>query len=79
MEVPLVMSVLFSLFFSSEVLHCQDSQQISALDRLSLRCAAIITMRVRTPARALKQGTLPHLLHLWTLDRDVNVGPVGRI
>ena len=36
------------------------------LDRLSLRCAAIITLRVRTPACAPKQGTLPHLLHLWT-------------
>ena len=38
----------------------------SALDRLSLLCAAIITMRVRTLACAPKQGNLPHFLHLWT-------------
>ena len=42
------------------------AEWISALDRLMLRCAAIITLRVRTSACATKQGTLPHLLHLWT-------------
>ena len=42
------------------------AERVSALDCLSLRCAAIITLHVRTPACAFKQGTLPHLLHLWT-------------
>ena len=42
------------------------AQPVSALDWLSLRCAAIITLRVRTQAWAPKEGTLPHLLQLWT-------------
>ena len=42
------------------------AKRVSALDRLSLHCAAIITLHVRTPACSPKQGTLPHLLYLWT-------------
>ena len=49
---------------------------ISALDWLSLRCAAIITLRVSNP------GLCPYARYFITLassaDRDVNVGPVGR-
>ena len=39
-------------------------EQVSALDWLSLRCVAIIMLRIQTLACAPKQGTLPHLLHL---------------
>ena len=42
------------------------AERVSALDQLLLRCAVIISLRVRTPACAPKQDTLPHLLHLWT-------------
>ena len=47
------------------------TERVGALDWLSLRCTAIITLRVRTPDCAPKQGTS-------SVDRDVNVGPVGR-
>ena len=42
------------------------AERVSALDWLSLRCAAMIALRVRTLACAPKQGTLPHLFDLWT-------------
>ena len=42
------------------------AERVSVLDWLSLCCVAIITLCIRTPACALKQGTLPHFLHLWT-------------
>ena len=42
------------------------AERVSALDTLSLPCAAIIMLHARTPACAPKKGTLRHLLHLWT-------------
>ena len=51
-------------------------ERISALDWLSLRCAAIITLCASNP------GLRPSARYFTTLassvDRDVNVGPVGQ-
>ena len=62
--------------------HCRDlcmmariAERISALDWLSLHCAAIITLCLSSP------GLCPYARYFTTLaslvDRDVNVGPIS--
>ena len=51
------------------------AEQVSVLDWLSLRCAAIITLHVSNHSWCLQARFFNTLAS--SVDRDVNVGPVG--